>query len=266
MAETPAVIDMLDTIGSNAGAIPRGTRRVAAYVTGSGGIAWSAASIAALAKKGVQFVARIDQSNSVLSLASFAVLVKDIEPGASTNLTADHEAAQRARLGLRTTLYCMASDFPILKQSVIAIGIGSYVDYWVADWNMDRNGAIAFLAAHPEVVAVQYASPSSNPGTLVPGSKRTLAQANIDLSVTRASWPMPVPSKRRRLPLPKPKLPPKPHVKITVAGIGGVLTAALLAYLNQKGVHVTHLTAPEASGITLVSTVLAGYLTPSKQA
>ena len=264
MAETPAVIDMLDTIGANAAAIPKGTRRVAAYVTGSGGIAWSSAEIDALAKKGVQFVARIDQTNAVLSLASIAVLVKDIEPGASTNLTADHEAAQRARLGLRTTLYCMVSDFETLRTTVSSMGIQTHVDYWVADWNLDRQSAISFMAAHPEVVAVQWASPTSNPGTLVPGSRRTLAEANIDLSVTRASWPMPIHAKPTRRRLPRPKLPAKPHIKVTAAGIGGVLSGALLAYLNSHGAHVTHLTAPETDAVTLVSALLAAYFTPVK--
>ena len=39
------------------------------------------------------------------------------------------------------------------------------------------------------VKAVQWASPSSNPGTLVPGTGLTLTQANCDLSVADKSWP-----------------------------------------------------------------------------
>ena len=36
---------MLDAIGANAGAIPAGTKKVAIYLTGSGGIQWSNADV-----------------------------------------------------------------------------------------------------------------------------------------------------------------------------------------------------------------------------
>ena len=37
-------------------------------------------------------------------------------------------------------------------------------------------------------MAVQWASPTSNPNTIVPGGTQTLADANIDISVTIPSW------------------------------------------------------------------------------
>lgn len=263
MAEALAVVDMLDAIGARGPAvIPKGTRRVAAYITGSGGIAWTNSEIAALAAKGVQLVLRIDQTNQFLPFLSVKDLVVDIEPGAATNLTADSIDARRAQAGQDTVDYCMVSDFDALKASVNARGLQNRVWYWVADWNLDRQGAIDFLAAHDRVVAVQWASPTSNPSTLVPGSNATLAQANVDLSVTRAGWPDALPANKHVLPKPKPL--PKPHVKITAAGISGALTAALVAYLNSHGVHVTHLSAGEASAISLTTAVLAGYLVPAK--
>ena len=36
--------------------------------------------------------------------------------------------------------------------------------------------------------AVHWASPTSNPGTIVPGGTLTLAQAQVDLSVAEDAW------------------------------------------------------------------------------
>jgi hypothetical protein len=263
MAETLAVVDTLDTIGATANSIPRGTKRVLVYITGGGGIAWTAAQIAGLSAKGVQFVGRIDQSNVEQLFTNLRTLVVDIEPGAATNLTADHVAVRRAQAGLRTTLYTFLANFDALKRSVSTFGASDHVDYLVADWNLDRNGAIGFLGQHPECVGVQYASPTSNPRTLVPGSRLTLAQANVDLSVTRADWPAPV-AKKRKLPkphLPKPRVPkPTAHPKVTAAAVAGALSTALLAVLQSKGVRLTQLDATQREILTLLAAVLAGYL------
>jgi hypothetical protein len=266
MAETVAVVDMLDTIGATAGEIPAGTRKVAIYLTGSGGIAWTNADVALLVKNDpqLQTVLRIDQSNSLLSLPVY--LVKDIEPGASTIATAIEEAAKRRVAVLRTCFYFSRADWTAVTTAVAAAGLAGWVDFWVADWNLDRAGAISFMLSDERIKAVQWASPSSNPRTPVPGSNRTLSQANIDLSVTRAGWPTDPPASPTKKPpikLPKPKLP-KPHPKVTAAGISGALTTALLAYLNSKGAHLTHLTGPETDAISLVAAVIAGYFTPSR--
>jgi hypothetical protein len=64
------------------------------------------------------------------------------------------------------------------------------VDLWVANWSLSEAEAARLLTTSGDypVVAVQWASPTSNPNTPVPGSTRTLAEANVDLSVTVASW------------------------------------------------------------------------------
>jgi hypothetical protein len=52
-------------------------------------------------------------------------------------------------------------------------------------------------------VGVQWASPSSNPNTVLPGpSGKTLREANVDLSVVDAGW---VPSGMGKAPAPAPK-------------------------------------------------------------
>jgi len=64
------------------------------------------------------------------------------------------------------------------------------VNLWIADWSLSEAEAVRLLStsgAYP-VVAVQWASPASNPNTTVPGGAKTLAEANLDLSITIASW------------------------------------------------------------------------------
>jgi hypothetical protein len=60
----------------------------------------------------------------------------------------------------------------------------------VADWSLSEAEAAKILTTSGDypVVAVQWASPTSNPNTLVPGSHLTLSEANVDLSITVASW------------------------------------------------------------------------------
>lgn len=265
MAETPQIVDMLDAIGANAGAIPAGVRRVAIYLTGSGGVPWNQADIARLKHDDpeLQTLLRIDQSNSVLSFPFY--VIKDIELGASTIGTFVAEAKERAKVGLRTGAYIQISSLAALRQAVEANGLVDHVEYWVADWNLTRDEAVAYLRDNPSVKAVQWASPTSNPHTLVPGTNRNLVEANVDLSVTRADWPAPLAPRRG----PRPKRHPvkavkkvlgRPHVKITATAIEGAIASAVLALLHSQ--HVTHLTQAETGVITLAAAVLAGYIVP----
>lgn len=261
MAQTLAVLDMVDAIGAlGASVVPHGTPVVAPYITGSGGIAWTPDQIRALARDGVHYILRIDQQSASLASAgnpylSIKLLAVDIEPGAENNLTADHIAARRAAAGLYTVLYVNQSNYPALRQSINNLGIQAHVRYWVADWNLDRIGAIVFIEQHEGegVIAVQYQS-----------------LANIDRSVISLGALEGVYG-----PFPKKKVNPikkvvpiikKVHPKVTAVGIAGALTTALLAYLNSKGLHVTHLTNAESGAISVASSVLAGYFAPGRKA
>jgi hypothetical protein len=61
------------------------------------------------------------------------------------------------------------------------------------------------------------------------------------------------------------RLPPKPHPKVTAAGIGGALMTALVTFLNAHGIHLTHLTTTETSALTTAAAIIAGYLTPARK-
>jgi hypothetical protein len=66
-----------------------------------------------------------------------------------------------------------------------------HVRLWLADWSLSRAQADNLLGTRlhgHKVVAVQWASPSSNPNTPLPRSSLTLRQANCDLSVTLDYW------------------------------------------------------------------------------
>ena len=242
------VVDMLDATGVDAGRIPAGTKRVAIYLTGSGGIAWTNADVARLVKDDpeLQTIYRIVQANNPAdTFLQVKTLVIDIEPGAATLPVAIEIARTRAAHGLRTVFYYFEAEGPQVRQAVNAAGLELHIDYWLAWWTNDRAQAISLLG-RDGIVAVQWRS-----------------GPYLDYSVTQAEWPAPIAKpKPRRKPIPK---PPLPHPKVTVGGVSGVLTAALLAYLNSHGAHVTHLDPAESSLVSVVAGWIVAYLTPLKK-
>ena len=267
MAEQPQVVDMVDAIGANAGAIPKGTKKVAIYLTGSGGVAWTNADVARLNQDDpeLQTIVRIDQANQSTEIFhQVAYLIVDIEPGAATLTDAIRIAKARQQLGLRTCFYFFRAEEQAVRDA--AAGNGLHVDYWAAYWDLDREQAIAQLGQRG-VVAVQWASPTSNPHTLVPGTNRTIASLNVDLSVTLANWPSPVahtarPPKKHRVKRVVKKLR-KLHPKVATSSIASAVTAALLAIAAQDGAHITQV---EKCAITTAVVLVVGYLTPSRSA
>jgi len=245
---------MLDCLGSQSHLLPPAAK-VAGYLTGAG-IAWTAQE-AARFKRGV---VPIDQAPGVPSLwLDHKLLVLDVESGAKNISDAVVQARGRADHGLHTVVYIQASRLSACRASMTASGLAQWVTYLVANWNLSEREAAAAL--HGDVVAIQFASPTSNPHTLVPGLNFTLQQANVDLSVTITGWgekPAVVPAPRRRA-----KPPAKPHRKVTAAGAAGSLGVILAAVLQAAGVH---LTPAEASALATVAATVAGYLTPAKGA
>jgi hypothetical protein len=182
----PAFVDMLDTIGPDASNIPGSCRKMLAYITGPG-IAWTSAQIRAAKERGADLIA-VDQSDNTYPYAQYRTLVKDVEPGASTNEAAVIQAGRRAKLRLRTTLYTFAANEAALRHDVESAGLQSWTDWLIADWNLSREQAIRRLEVDRTLIGIQWASPTSNPDTICPGSRRTLRELNVDLSVTRGLW------------------------------------------------------------------------------
>jgi hypothetical protein len=174
---------MIDAISSNVANVPASAGKVAGYVTGTPDIQWTAADWARFPRAGH---VRIDQSPDLASWISGAADVADIENGAGTQESAVAGALARKKRGWLSFIYVAQGNFAAMKDAVNAAGLSGVVSYWVANWDLSEAEAAAALTG--DVAAVQWASPSSNPLTVVPGGSQTLAEANVDLSVTLPGW------------------------------------------------------------------------------
>jgi len=153
-----AVVVGHDAIHANISHLPPG--QTAGYTTGSADIRWTAADWAAH-PKGV----RICQDSGSDHTAD----VLDVERGAATNTDAAAwvpraQAAYKAgtRPGQRApAVYTSASGVTLLVNALIAQGIKSGVNLWVANWNLSDAEAVADVqnAAGPfPIEGVQYKS------------------------------------------------------------------------------------------------------------
>ena len=97
-------------------------------------------------------------------------------------------AAIGDRNGIHWSTRVYASDGPFTDLMVACAA--QHVDvrsvYWrEANWDLSRAQALVRLDGLR--YAVQWASPTSNPETLIPGTQTTLSEANLDLNVARLS-------------------------------------------------------------------------------
>ena len=180
---------MIDAIHANVGNIPVSTPKVGGYVTGTPDIKWTSQDWARFPHAGT---VRIDQSPSLSAYAANEGSVADIEALAGT--VGSFVTASEARMRLRRLLWCYATQSTVQEIAVALKEAGIPLDKcgaWLADWNMseaEANAALGTSMSGIRIVAVQWASPTSNPGTLVPGSHLTLSEAQVDLSATIPGW------------------------------------------------------------------------------
>ena len=182
---TVRTVTMIDATGACSAVIPLGTPKVAGYVTGSDGVQWTTAD---WSKFDLKQVVRIDQSPGRGDLQA---QVKDVEPGAASNDDALSWGLARKAAGFVPCWYTSRGNLTPLLNTLTAGGL-SRGHLWVADWSLDEEEAASQVKAQSgpfPVKAVQWASPTSNPRTLLPGTTLTLAEANCDLSVADESWP-----------------------------------------------------------------------------
>jgi hypothetical protein len=177
---------MIDTIHADVSNIPVSTPKVAGYVTGTPEIQWTTADWDRFPRSGK---VRINQDGSTDVSEAGIADVADYEPGAFTEAQVLEWVKLRKHSHLACAVYVAASNRASLTSALREAG-HTGVDLWIADWSLSEAEAVRLLStsgAYP-VVAVQWASPASNPNTTVPGSAKTLAEANVDLSITVASW------------------------------------------------------------------------------
>jgi hypothetical protein len=132
---------------------------------------------------------RINQDGSTDVSEAGIADVADYEAGAFTEAQVLEWVKLRKHSNLACAIYVAASNRTSLTSALQEAG-HTGVDLWVADWSLSEAEAVNLLTTSGDypVVAVQWASPASNPDTLVPGSAKTLAEANVDLSIAVASW------------------------------------------------------------------------------
>lgn len=175
----------VDTIHANVGKLPGNLIAVMGYDTGTPDIAWTAEDWARFPLAGKVIV---DQSPDLAQFAAGKANVADVERGAATVESFIAAARQREAMKLDSTIYISLDPLRDAIGQMIRAGLNTHVRYFVADYGFSMNEAIDYLHTHPVAVGVQFASPGSNPHTILPGSTLTLAQAGADLSVKRASW------------------------------------------------------------------------------
>lgn len=188
---------MIDTIHANVPSIPVDTPFIGGYITGTPDIQWTPTDWARFPGSVHN---RIWQGHgSYPDIHTFDTI--DIESGALTPASAAATVRKRVAAGIEwTTLY--GSDAALTEASALIVRMGrdvwnGHVNCILADWNLHfdtdpskdtASHLIGTLIHGMTCVGVQWASPASNPDTLLPGTPWTLRQANCDLNVVDASW------------------------------------------------------------------------------
>lgn len=202
---------MVDTIGSNADALPLHLPAYCGYVSGLDGVEWTPEQFARFT--GSKVFKLYQGIGPVPPVHTFDGI--DIESRAVTPQQAASITAERVAGGIPwTTFY--GSDSALAQASIDtqALGTGIWVGHVnciLADWNLDETQAAALVGTSVHgmtCVGVQWASPETNLDTFIPGTNLTLSQANADLSVIDANW---VPS-GGFTPSPGPVPVPTPHL------------------------------------------------------
>lgn len=210
---------MVDTIGADSANIPIGTKYVGAYASGLDDVPWTQADIARLKNTG-SIILRIYQgAGTYPGVDGYDGL--DVETGALTPDQAAAEIKKRVEAGYPWT-YVYGSD-EVLAATAVAIRLlgadvwNGHVYAFLANWNLSQTQAVSLLGTTVHgmtCVGVQWASDTSNPETLVPGTTGTLKSLNCDLSVVDPTR-LPLPPKGGVAP-PAPAPAPKTVTKVEV--------------------------------------------------
>jgi len=183
---------MYDTIGADARNIPAGALKAAGYVTGPSDILWATAAWDRLTVAGK---VRVDQSPAGDLYAAGMADVYDMEQHAGTPARFALGAAERHHrgqpncgYGSRDTLEQVAGYL----DAITDLGPGWWhgAGCWLADPSLSMAEASSLVGTEMFggllVEAVQWATPTSNPDTVV--GTGTLKSLNLDLSVARSGW------------------------------------------------------------------------------
>jgi hypothetical protein len=170
---------LLSALGSNYPDV------IATYVTGTDGIEATHAQIGDL--RSFTGVFLYDQTRQLADFTAGLTDGADVETGAGTLDAAVEGCKVRQGRGWWSWVYLNASILDAGREAVKAAGL-TKMQWGVANWNLTQQEAKDFLDQNRDVAYVQWASPSSNPNTICPGTSRTLKELNCDLNVTIGGW------------------------------------------------------------------------------
>jgi hypothetical protein len=182
---------MVDATGANADKLPRHLPMYAGYVSGLDGVPWTPAQFqACLPSKVLKYYQGV---GPVPPIHTFDAI--DVETNAVTAAEAAAIVRDRVSGGIPwTTIYASDSYLAQVAADIIAEGHqiwNGHVNCVLADWNLNEAEAAALIGTFRHgmsVVGVQWASDSSNPHTVIPGTSLTLAEVGADLNVVDANW------------------------------------------------------------------------------
>lgn len=110
----------------------------------------------------------------------------DLESGAWTIPELVKAIEARNQIMWSTRVYASVGPWQALLGALAASGVSARSLYWrEANWSLTEAQARGLLSVVR--YAIQWASPSSNPLTLIPGTSTTLGEAGADLNVIRLS-------------------------------------------------------------------------------
>lgn len=187
----PPIETMVDMIGANVSKVPAIFPYVGAYVSGLEDVPWTLQDIL---KYSNAKVSRIYQgAGTYPGIHGFDEI--DVEDKAVTPQQAANLVKLRVEAGIQwTTIYATDSNLAIVSQLIRDMGESvwnGHVNCRLADWSLDEANAamkVGTFIHGMSCIGVQWASPSSNPLTQLPGTGMTLKQAGVDLSVVDANW------------------------------------------------------------------------------
>ena len=177
-----------DTIDANAAFLTNATPVLWYYVTGTTQapeIEWEPADVARFPHSQTY---RIDQGfgNQLDMTRWFQCDEFDLEAGAWTVLNLIKVIRARNEIEWSTRVYASARPWLELLAGLAQAGVSARSLYWrEANWNLSELQARGLLSAVR--YAIQWASPSSNPLTIIPGTNTELRVAGADLNVARLS-------------------------------------------------------------------------------
>jgi hypothetical protein len=214
-------VTMYDTIGQSAGNIPVKALKVGGYVTGSDNILWAPSRWLLFPLAGH---VKIDQTPELGTFAAGNADVADVEAGAGTNAAFASGCKKRLdEANISSTGYCNSENVDDMVAALQDAEIPlDRVNLWLANWNLDEEEATALIGtkvAGLYVVAVQWASPSSNPNTPVPDGVGDLLNSNLDLSVAQRNWIPDLLYVAEPAPEPTPTPEPAPLPPVPVKGL-----------------------------------------------